>query len=96
MKKLVLLFIFLVSQLFFFSPESLAVDVSGKVCNATTKICVSNVKNDLTVKDQELLDACQSCCSAPNLIGIKGCSARCKKQCQKAYNKEIAKGKKQH
>ena len=80
------------------SAFSSASQVASKVCNATTKVCVSNVTNELTVKDEELLQACKDCCSAsqintPNSIkgAFKGCVPRCQKSCEKAYNKEISK-----
>ena len=72
--------------------------VTSKVCSATSKVCVSNVTNELTVKDEELLQACKDCCSlsqahTPSSIknDIKGCVPRCQKDCEKAYKKAIAK-----
>ena len=89
---LVLIVLFLVNVNPVFSS------VASKVCNATTKACVSNVTNELTVKDEELLQACKDCCSlsqthAPSSIkGVfKGCTPRCQKSCEKAYKKAIAK-----
>ena len=80
------------------SAFSLPSQVSSKVCSATTKVCVSNVTNELTVKDEELLQACKDCCSlsqvhAPSSVkdSIKGCIPRCQKSCEKAYKKAIAK-----
>ena len=80
------------------SAFSLPNQVSSKVCSATTKACVSNITNELTVKDEELLQACKDCCSlsqahAPSSVkgSIKGCIPRCKKSCEKAYKKAIAK-----
>ena len=77
--------------------------VASKVCSATTKVCVSNVTNELTVKDEELLQACKDCCSAsqintPDSIkgAFKGCVPRCQKSCAKAYKKAIAKINKGH
>ena len=64
-------------------------NVSSKVCTATTKVCVSNVTNKLTVKDDALLQACKDCCAAPQLISVKGCTNRCQKSCAKAYKKVI-------
>ncbi len=70
---------------------------SSKVCNATTKVCVSNVTNPLTVKDEELLNACKQCCTiTPTIAGVKGCIPRCQKSCTTAYKKELAKAKKGH
>jgi len=80
------------------SAFSLPGQVTSKVCSATTKVCVSNVTNELTVKNEELLQACKDCCSlsqahTPNSIknDIKDCIPRCKKGCEKAYKKAIAK-----
>ena len=80
------------------SAYNIPAGVSSKVCSVTTKACVSNVTNPLTVKDEELLQACKDCCSlsqvnAPSSIksNIKGCIPRCQKGCAKAYKKEIAK-----
>ena len=80
------------------SAFSLPSQVNSKVCSATTKACVSNVTNELTVKDEELLQACKDCCSlsqahAPGSIkgAIKSCIPRCQKACAKAYKKAIAK-----
>ena len=77
---------------------SLPAQLSSKVCSATTKVCVSNVTNELTVKDEELLQACKDCCSlsqtnAPNSVAnsIRSCVPRCQKSCAKAYKKAIAK-----
>ena len=76
-------------------------DINSTVCNATTKVCVSNVTNPLTVKDEELLQACKDCCSAsqintPDSVkgAFKGCVPRCKKSCEKAYKKAVAKANK--
>ena len=70
-------------------------EVNSKICSATTKACVSNVTNDLTVKDEELLNACKQCCTiTPNIAGVKGCIPRCQKSCAQAYKKEIAKANK--
>lgn len=90
MKKIGLV-VFLIVQLICSNLSASAVDVSSKVCNATIKVCVSNVTNPLTVKDDALLQACEACCAAPNLLGIKGCGSRCKKQCNTAYKKEVKK-----
>ena len=69
--------------------------VDSKICSATTKACVSNVTNDLTVKDEELLNACKQCCTiTPTIAGVKGCIKRCQQSCTKAYKKEIAKANK--
>ncbi len=72
--------------------------ITSKVCSATSKVCVSNVTNELTVKDDALLQACKDCCGASqinapsSIVGnIKGCIPRCKKDCEKAYKKAIAK-----
>ena len=67
-------------------------EVNSKICSATTKVCVSNVTNKLTAKDEELLQACKDCCTiTPTISGAKGCIPRCQKKCEKAYKKEIAK-----
>ena len=69
--------------------------VNSKICSTTTKVCVSNVTNALTVKDEELLNACKQCCTiTPNIAGVKGCVPRCQKSCEQAYKKEIAKANK--
>ena len=80
------------------SAFSLPSQINSKVCSATTKVCVSNVTNELTVKDEELLQACKDCCSAsqintPSSIkgAFKGCIPRCEKSCVTAYKKAIAK-----
>ena len=80
------------------SAHAIPGEVSSKVCSATTKVCVSNVTNKLTAKDEELLQACKDCCSAsqintPSSVkgAFKGCTPRCNKSCEKAYKKEIAK-----
>ena len=100
MKKISLI-IFLIIQLISFNLAANAVDVSSKVCNATTKVCVSNITNDLTVKDEALLQACKDCCDAsqintPNSIkgAFKGCVPRCKKSCEVAYKKAVKKASK--
>ena len=73
------------------SASNIPGEVSSKVCSATTKVCVSNVTNKLTVKDEELLNACKQCCTGAQLLSVKGCTNRCQKSCEKAYKKEIAK-----
>ena len=80
------------------SAFSLSGQVSSKVCSATRKVCVSNVTNELTVKDEELLQACKDCCSLSQVHtsssiknSIKGCIPRCQQSCEKAYKKAIAK-----
>ena len=80
------------------SAFSLPGQVSSKVCSATTKVCVSNITNELTAKDEELLQACKDCCSlsqahTPGSVAgsIKGCIPRCQKSCEKAYKKAISK-----
>ena len=92
---LVLIVLFLVD---INSAFSLPSQITSKVCNATTKACVSNVTNELTVKDEELLQACKDCCSlsqvhAPSSVkgAFKGCTPRCQKSCETAYKKAIAK-----
>ena len=92
---LVLIVLFLVD---INSAFSLPGQVTSKVCSATTKVCVSNVTNELTVKDEELLQACKDCCSASQINtpsslkgAFKGCTPRCQKSCEKAYKKAIAK-----
>ena len=77
---------------------SLPGQVTSKVCSVTTKVCVSNVTNELIVKDEEFLQACKDCCSAsqintPSSVkdAFKGCTPRCQKSCEKAYKKAIAK-----
>ncbi len=89
---LTLIVLFLVNA---FSPPSQA---DSRACNAITKACVSNVTNELTVKDEELLQACKDCCSVsqthvPSSVksAFKGCTPRCKKSCEKAYKKAVAK-----
>ena len=84
--------------LFLAGMNSAYSSVSSKVCSATTKVCVSNVTNELTVKDEELLQACKDCCSlsqahTPGSVAgsIKGCIPRCQKSCEKAYKKAISK-----
>ena len=88
------IFIFLVS-IFFISVTTSAYAHSGqvnsKICSATTKVCVSNVTNKLTAKDEELLNACKQCCTGAQLLAVKGCTNRCQKSCERAYKKEIAK-----
>ena len=76
---------------------------NSKVCNAITKGCVSNITNELTVKDEELLQACKDCCSVsqvhtPSSVknAFKGCTPRCKKSCEVAYKKAVAKANKGH
>ena len=79
-----------------FSAEAAGIPASAasKVCNATTKVCVSNVTNPDTVKDEELLNACKQCCTgAPTIAGVKGCIPRCQKSCEKAYKKVTSKKK---
>lgn len=84
--------------LFLVNTNSAYSSIASKVCNATTKVCVSNITNDLTVKDEELLQACKDCCSAsqintPSSIkgAFKGCTPRCEKGCTTAYKKAIKK-----
>ena len=96
-------FLGLVVLFFAYAGTSLAADVNSKVCSATTKVCVSNVTNELTVKDEELLQACKDCCSAsqintPNSIkgAFKGCIPRCNKSCEVAYKKALKKANKGH
>ena len=92
-------FIFLSLMLLFLTNAGTSLaDVNSKVCSATTKVCVSNVTNELTVKDAELLQACKDCCSAsqintPDSVrgAFKGCIPRCKKSCEVAYKKALAK-----
>ena len=74
--------------------------VASKVCSATTKVCVSNITNELTAKNEELLQACKDCCSASNFNtpssikgAFKGCVPRCEKSCASAYKKVIKKMK---
>ncbi len=85
------------------SNAAFSVDISSKVCNATTTVCVSNVTNPQTVKDEELLQACKDCCSAsqfntPSSIkgAFKGCVPRCEKSCTVAYKKALGKANKGH
>ncbi len=63
----------------YFPAEAAGIPASAtsKICNTTAKICVSNVTNPLTIKDEELLQACKTCCGAPALISVKGCTKRC-------------------
>lgn len=89
-----LLVLFLITLNLAFSLPSLA---DSRACNAITKGCVSNI-NELSIKDEELLQACKDCCSVsqvhvPNSVkgAFKGCTPRCKKSCEKAYKKAIAK-----
>jgi len=84
--------------LFLVDVNSAYGNIASKVCNATTKVCVSNITNDLTVKDEELLQACKDCCSAsqintPSSVkgAFKGCTPRCEKGCTTAYKKAVAK-----
>ena len=95
-------FIFLALIVLFFvginSAHSVSGQVTSKVCNATSKVCVSNITNDLTVKDEELLQACKDCCShsldnAPSSVvgNVKGCIPRCQKSCETAYKKVVGK-----
>ena len=86
--------------LFLAGMNSAYSSVSSKVCSATTKVCVSNVTNELTVKDEELLQACKDCCGAsqintPSSVkgAFKGCTPRCEKSCEVAYKKAIKKNK---
>ena len=95
------IFLSLIILCFAYAGTSSATDISSKVCSATTKVCISNVTNELTVKDEELLQACKDCCDAsqfntPNSIkgAFKGCTPRCKKSCGVAYKKAIAKANK--
>lgn len=97
MKKIVLI-ILLIVQLIGSNLSASAVDISSKVCNATTKVCISNITNPLTVKDDALLQACKDCCggsqiNTPDSIkgAFKGCVPRCKKSCEQAYKKEVKK-----
>ena len=89
------IFTFLVSVLFISTTtlvHAIPAEVSSKVCSTTTKVCVSNVTNKLTAKDEELLQACKNCCTiTPTIAGVKGCIKRCQTSCEKAYKKEIAK-----
>ena len=93
MKKNLFVFFILTGLLFnVFSAHALPSGVSSKVCSVTTKVCVSNVTNKLTAKDEELLQACKNCCTiTPTIAGTKGCIPRCQKSCAAAYKKEIAK-----
>ena len=94
-------YLIFLSLVVLFSAGSNAVfssDISSKVCSATTKVCVSNITNSLTVKDEELLQACKDCCDAsqintPSSVkgAFKGCVPRCSKSCVKAYKKAVAK-----
>ncbi len=88
-KSFLILIILLLSNIY--SVPAHSVDISSKVCNATTKVCVSNITNTLTEKNEDLLNACKQCCSAPQLISLKGCAGRCQKSCEKAYQKAISK-----
>ena len=92
---LTLIVLFLITVNLAFSLPSQA---NSKACNAITKGCVSNITNELTVKDEELLQACKDCCSisqvhVPSAVkgAFNGCTPRCKKSCAKAYKKAIAK-----
>ena len=78
-----------------FSAEAAGIpaSASSKVCNATTKVCVSNVTNKLTVKDEALLQACKECCTGAQLLSVKGCTNRCQTSCEKAYKKVTSKKK---
>ena len=74
---------------------------NSKACNAITKGCVSNITNELTIKDEELLQACKDCCSISQIhvpgsvkSAFKGCTPRCKKSCEVAYKKAVAKSNK--
>ena len=76
--------------------SSYANSINSRVCSAITKACVSNITNDLTVKDEELLQACKDCCVAPQItaphgINVGVCKSRCQKKCAQAYKKAIAK-----
>lgn len=84
--------------LFSVSLNSALASVSSQLCSSTTNICVSNITNDLTVKDEALLEACKDCCAhagdnAPASVKkiYRGCIPRCKTSCTKAYKKEIKK-----
>ena len=95
---LTLIVLFLVDINLVFSLPSQA---DSRACNAITKGCVSNVTNELTVKDEELLQACKDCCSisqthVPGSVksAFKGCTPRCKKSCEVAYKKAVAKSNK--
>lgn len=68
--------------------------VSSQLCSTATNVCVSNITNEATVKDEALLQACKDCCAhagdnAPASIKkiYKGCIPRCKNSCVKAYKK---------
>lgn len=70
--------------------------VQSKLCSTITKVCVSNVTNEQTVKDEELLQACKDCCiapqaTAPHGINVRACRSRCQKSCEKAYKKVTSK-----
>lgn len=74
------------------SPASAS--VSSQLCNTSTNVCVSNITNDATVKDEALLQACKDCCAhagdnAPASVKkiYKGCIPRCKSACVKAFKK---------
>ncbi len=81
-----------------FHPANAHASVSSQLCNAATNVCVSNVTNPDTVKDEALLKACKDCCShagdnaPPSVKKIyKGCIPRCKTSCAKAYKKALSK-----
>ncbi len=81
------------------SSPSQATD--SRACNAITKGCVSNINNKLSVIDEDLLQACKSCCgisqiNVPNSVksAFKGCTPRCEKSCATAYKKAVAKANK--
>ena len=95
-------FIFLSLLVLFLIGANLVFSLPGqadsRACNAITKGCVSNITNELTVKDEELLQACKDCCSVsqthvPGSVkgAFKGCTPRCQKSCEKAYKKAVAK-----
>ena len=92
MKKNIFIFlvaIFLISVTT--SVHAYSGQVNSKICSATTKVCVSNITNKLTAKNEELLNACKQCCTGAQLLAVKGCTPRCQKSCEQAYKKEIAK-----
>ena len=93
-----LIVLFLIALNLSFSLPSQA---DSRACNAITKGCVLNITNELTVKDEELLQACKDCCSisqvhVPGSVksAFKGCTPRCKKSCEVAYKKAVAKANK--
>lgn len=84
--------------LFSASINSASSSVSSQLCSSATNVCVSNITNEATVKDEALLQACKDCCShagdnAPASVKkiYKGCIPRCKTSCAKAYKKAINK-----